>query len=396
MAMSRKRILIISEGGDLHANAVAYALRRKGHECECFFTPDVPTRLGLSLRVDPGDRTGRFLMRGPGIEDGIEDRADAPYDTIWMRRVGGPVLPEDMHPGDRQVAAWQCENFLAGAFAFLDRDDGSFWVNPLSTDPTAQHKPHQLQRAVRAGLTIAPTLISNDPAEIRAFLREQGGVAAHKLLRTASWTSKEGGREHVYAAYTVPVREEQLPEDDVLRLCPAIFQPVLEKSFEIRVACLGDLCVAARINSQSDERAAMDWRLGQFYVGMEPYDLPPEVAAGCRRLLQELGLVHASIDFIVTPGGEHVFLEVNPQGQFLFLESRAGLPILDMFSEFLAAGTRDFTWREDHDVVRFQEFENHWQDTGRIEAARHAVLQRPLGVLDNAPDDVPDEVPGAA
>jgi hypothetical protein len=334
------------------------------------------------MRLDPDDRSGRLLMRGPGV---VEEDASAPFDTIWLRRPGGPVLPEDMHPGDRQVAVWQSENFLVGVFAFLDRGAGSFWVNPLATDPTAQHKPHQLRSAVRAGLIIPPTLISNDPDEIRAFLREQGGVAAHKLLRTASWTSKEGDREHVYAAYTVPVREEQLPEDDVLRLCPAIFQPFLQKSFEIRVTCLGDFCVAARINSQTDERAAMDWRLGQFYVGMEPYDLPPEVADGCRRILRDLGLVHASIDFVVTPEGEHVFLEVNPQGQFLFLESRAGLPLLDMFSEFLAAGTRDFTWSEDHEVIRYQEFEQYWKETGQSEAARHAVLHRPLG----APDDLP-------
>jgi hypothetical protein len=330
--------------------------------------------------MDPGDEAGKFLMRGLGV---TEEQV-ASYDTIWFRRPGGPVLPEDMHPGDKQVAAWQCENFLEAAFAFLADGGGSFWVNPLHTEPTAQHKSYQLRSAVRAGLTIPPTLISNDPDEIRAFIREQGGVAAHKLLRTASWTSKEEGREQVYAAYTVPVREEQLPEDDVVRLCPAIFQPFLPKSFEVRVACLGRLCVAIRIDSQSNERAAMDWRLGQFYVGMEPYELPPEVAEGCRRLLRELGLVHASLDFIVDPDGKHIFLEVNPQGQFLFLESRAGLPLLDMFSEFLAAGTWDFTWSEDHEIVHYEEFERFWSQTGQREADRHAMLRRPLGAPDAA------------
>jgi len=389
--MTGKRILIVSEASDLHSDAVAWALRRKGHSCECLFTPDFPTLLSLSMRVDPADPAdpgnpgnclGRFLARGLGIE--IED-SDAPFDTVWLRRPGGPVLPEEMHPGDRQVATRQCEIYLAGLAAFLDRGPDrsrTFWVNPAERDATAQHKPHQLRCAVRAGLAIPPTLFSNDPAEIRAFFREHGGLVAHKLLRPASWIAHDGEREHVYAAYTVPVTEDQLPEDDVLRLCPGIFQPYLAKSFEIRVACLGEHLVAARINSQTDERAATDWRAGQMYVEMEPYELPPEVAAGCRRLLAELDLAHMSADFVVGPQGEHTFLEVNPQGQFLFLEDRAGLPLLDMFSEFLAAGRRDFAWRADHDLVRFSEFEETWRRTWRVEDAKHAHLRRPLGAPD--------------
>jgi hypothetical protein len=377
--MAPKRILIISEASDLHSDAVAWALRKKGHDCELLLTPDFPTLLSLSMRVAPDDRTGLLLMRGPGV---IQNDRSEPFDTIWFRRPGLPVLPEDMHPGDRQVALRQCEAFQAGLLAFLDRGPETFWVNPLASDATALHKPYQLRSAVRCGLKVPETLISNDPDEIRAFLRKQGGVAAHKLLRPASWTARDGERERVYAAYTVPVTEEQLPDDDVVRLCPGIFQPFLRKSFEVRVACLGDLLAAIRINSQTDDRAATDWRAGQMHVGMEPYELPDEVAAGCRRLLRDLRLVHASIDFVVDPDGEHVFLEVNPQGQFLFLETRAGLPMLDMFSEFLAAGRRDFTWREDHEVIRFDEYEVIWKETWRADATRHAHFRRPLGAPD--------------
>jgi len=119
-----------------------------------------------------------------------------------------------------------------------------------------------------------------------------------------------------------------------------------------------------------------------MHIEMKPYELPGEVAAGCRRLLRDLGLVHASVDFVVDPDGQHVFLEVNPQGQFVFLETRAGLPMLDMFSEFLVAGTRDFTWREDHEVVRFEEYEVIWRETWRTDASRHAHFRRPLGPPD--------------
>lgn len=377
--MPRKRVLIVSSADDLHANALAYALKRKGHGCECLFTPDFPTLLAMSMRQDPEDRASRLLMRGHGI---TEDDQSEPFDTIWLRRQKGAFLPEDMHPGDKEIASYQCESFLASVLAFLDRGPGTFWVNPMSSDPWARQKPYQLRSAVRAGLTIPDTLVSNDPAEIRAFLREQGGVVAHKLLENAAWIS--GDEEHVFAAYTAPVTAEQLPEDAVVRLCPGIFQPLLQKRFEVRVACLGDFLVALRINSQTNDRAATDWRAGQFNIEMEPYTLPQEVAEGCRRLLKGLGLAYGAIDFVVTPEGEHVFLEVNPQGQFLFLEDRAGLPLLDMFSEFLVAGTREFTWRDDHEVVRFEEFLESRKETWPVEATQHVYPPRPIGVPDMA------------
>ena len=381
--MEQRRILIASDATDPHSAAVAFALRKKGHDCEILYTPDFPTLLTLSLQVDPQGRADQVLMRGPDV---LQDDRSQGFDVIWRRRPGGVVLPEDMHPGDREVAERQGEAMLSGLFAFLQRRPDTFWVNSMASDGTALHKPFQLRCAVGAGLLVPETLFSNDPAQIRAFLRRHGGVVAHKLMRPASWMAEEDGKTRVYGAYTTALSEEQLPVDDdeMIQLCPGIFQPFLRKSFEVRVCCLGDLFVAARINSQDDERARTDWRAGQFHVEMLPYELPPDVAASCRRLLVDLGLVFASIDFVVDPEGRHIFLEVNPQGQFLFLEMRTGAPLLDMFAEFLVAGTPNFTWSADHEIVRFAEFEEIWNQTWAEDAARHVRIRGHLGAPDVA------------
>jgi hypothetical protein len=55
-------------------------------------------------------------------------------------------------------------------------------------------------------------------------------------------------------------------------------------------------------------------------------------------LMDRLGLVFGSIDMIVTPDGEHVFLEVNPNGQFDWVARRAGLPIYEALAALLLAG----------------------------------------------------------
>ena len=51
--------------------------------------------------------------------------------------------------------------------------------------------------------------------------------------------------------------------------------------------------------------------------------------------MSELGLVFGAIDMICTPAGEHVFLEVNPGGEWGMLERDLGLPIADAIARAL-------------------------------------------------------------
>jgi glutathione synthase/RimK-type ligase-like ATP-grasp enzyme len=70
---------------------------------------------------------------------------------------------------------------------------------------------------------------------------------------------------------------------------------------------------------------------------VEPYELPPAVSEKCLELMRRLGIIFGCFDFIVTPDGRHVFLEVNPMGQWLWVEQMCGMPLLEAFCEFLGA-----------------------------------------------------------
>lgn len=54
--------------------------------------------------------------------------------------------------------------------------------------------------------------------------------------------------------------------------------------------------------------------------------------------MDELGLVYGALDFVVTPDGQWVFLEVNPGGQFGWLQLYTGLSMTDALADVLAAG----------------------------------------------------------
>ena len=56
--------------------------------------------------------------------------------------------------------------------------------------------------------------------------------------------------------------------------------------------------------------------------------------------MRRLGIVYGAIDLRRTPDGRHVFLEVNPAGQWLFVEQATGQPIARALARALLAHDR--------------------------------------------------------
>src|SRR5947209_9322 len=144
--MKPKRILIISHPRDLHARAVAYGIRSKGHVCEEFYFGDFPTLTAVSLAVSDS-------RLGPSLTIRQRDNdldTTSPFDTIWFRRRQRPWLPDSMHTGDHEVAFRQCDRFLNDVLIQLDHPT-TIWVNDWKHEPAALLKSHQLGCARRAG-----------------------------------------------------------------------------------------------------------------------------------------------------------------------------------------------------------------------------------------------------
>jgi len=319
------RILIATFAGDVHALEVALVLRERGHEVVQWCGGDFPTLQSASVELD--GRSARWSACGPELDlDGRE------FDVVWYRRSAPPVLPARMHPADRPVAQRECEDFLAGLWTLVS--PSAYWVNPLASRARAELKLLQLREAQRAGLAIPPTLSSNDPERIRAFLAGAGGPVVYKAFYPAWWDDGE----RVAHLLTSEVDAAALPEDEVLRLTPGIFQPRIEKAHELRVTVMGSRVVTARIASQAHAATRLDWRARTKELALEPDELPPEVERGVHALMRRLGLVFGCLDFIVTPEGRHVFLEVNQMGQFLWVEhTNPDLRLLGPFCDFLLA-----------------------------------------------------------
>jgi len=320
---SADTVLILTHGADHFViERVAEALSERGVRSARFDTDRFPLEARLATRIGPdGDAHGLRAGSDQGETAGDEAELDlARVRAVWARKLWTPRLPDTLEPRVREGCLRESRACLLGWLAALD---GVRWVNPLDAATRAENKPRQLRLARAAGLRVPRTLVTNDPAEVRAFAGEVGEVVA-KMLTPLS-ISMEKAEMFVHTTRLGPA---DLAALDGLRFAPMVFQELVPKALELRVACVGARTFTGAIDARHSAEGGVDWRLAKpGEARWTEHDLAAPVAAALRRLLDALGLVYGAADLIVTPAGEHVFLEMNPGGEWGMLERDLGLPI---------------------------------------------------------------------
>jgi len=250
--------------------------------------------------------------------------------ALWYRRYfAGGRLPPTL--GDlRDACVEESRRTLYGTIAAL----GAFQLDPLMCVRKTDHKELQLMRASAHGLDVPRTLFSNDPEEVRRFHALLDGRVITKMQ--SSFAVYRGGKELV--VFTTPVAREDLEDLSGLQYSPMTFQEWLPKRLELRATVVGRRVMTASIDSQRAEKTAVDWR--RDGVGLlhdwEPYTLPADVERGLLEVTADFGLNYAAADFVVTPEGRHVFLEINAGGEWFWLQRMPGLPIAQALADVLA------------------------------------------------------------
>ncbi len=200
-------------------------------------------------------------------------------------------------------------------------------------DVTADGVVEELDRrgmARSVGLTVPPTLITNDTEAARRFAKEHDQIV-YKPLSSAG-VSEDGRYKLVYA--------NRLTEDDITDTVSAtghLFQRWVDKAYEVRLTVVDDVFFAVRIDAES-EAGTVDWRTDYDNLRYAVVNVPHDVREHVLDLLELLRLRFAALDFVVTPSGEWVFLEANPNGQFAWLQEATGVPIAAAIADALTKG----------------------------------------------------------
>lgn len=254
--------------------------------------------------------------------------------SVWYRRPEYPLAENIQDPLCRKFVEDEFRSSLWSLYTSLDT---AFWMNnPLWGSHLLEHnKFYQLKVAATVGLSVPRTLISNNADELVHFSQKCGGTIAVKTVRSRIFQINE---ETCFGIYTNRVSTDMLIHSrESIQSAPLIAQEYIPKELELRITVVGDSVFSCAIHSQQSDKTKDDWRHYDFdHVKHEPYQLPVEIEQKLLVFMKRCHLAFGAVDMILTPEGEYVFLEVNPSGQFGWIEKLTGLPISRAIAEALA------------------------------------------------------------
>ena len=324
-------LLILTMPYDDHADAVRWAMTELGHTCKRWFAvPPVAEPGFISIDMD-SSKVSNFM----GVDGPIELEK---FNAVWDRRLLTPGFPIKMAEIDQKMGAPEMRHFVKGGMWSLLYNQGTFLVNDPTAKHTADNKVYQLEAARLTGLNIPNTLFTNDSAEAQRFVAQAPEGTIYKSFKGHSWTNDDFNT----VTYASLVTEDDFGSEADLEYCPGIFQHFKPKAYELRVSIFGHTAIAAKISNQNP----VDWRSEQHSMTLEPYTLPSKIETLLFQLMARLGIVMGMADLIVTEDGEYVFLEINEQGQFTWVESRnPEICVIEPFARFLASRDPSFKWK---------------------------------------------------
>ncbi|MBD2612026.1 MAG: MvdD family ATP-grasp ribosomal peptide maturase [Nostoc sp. GBBB01] len=302
---------------------VMQAIADQGGKAFRFDTDRFPTEIQLDVYYG---KTERVTL---SVDDQTLDLNEV--SAVWYRRIAiGSRIPDSMDRQLRQASLKESRVTIEGMIASIQ----GFHLDPLPNIRRAENKQLQLQIARKIGLDTPRTLTTNNPLAVKQFAQEcHQGIITKMLSSFAIYD--EQGREKV--VFTNPISSEDLENLDGLRFCPMTFQEKIPKALELRTTIVGKRVLTAAVDSQALNKARYDWRKQGIALldAWEAYTLPEDVEEKLLKLMAEFRLNYGAIDIILTPDNRYVFLEVNPVGEFFWLERHPQLAISKAIAEVL-------------------------------------------------------------
>lgn len=311
-------ILIVTEPRDFHVDPIIRLLRELGHEPLRLHKEDIPLKSQLTLKYS-----------NAGVEHSIstpKGRYDLQEITaVWWRRPTPFRLPESLPPERKRFATLETEHAFTGLFS----SPHIYWMSRPELIRRASNKPAQIRRAIEFGFKVPRTLITNRPEDAMRFFHECNGRLVYKVLSDATLGQRDRIQsdpssvaiDELRSVYTAVVDEEILHARRAqIETTPCLFQEHIQKSTELRITVIGDEVFSAEIHSQEHTETKLDWRHYEVPVRWSQATVPTGLKRLCLSYVASWGLNFSAMDFILTPDGEYVFLESNPNGQWQFVE----------------------------------------------------------------------------
>jgi glutathione synthase/RimK-type ligase-like ATP-grasp enzyme len=306
-------IVILTIARDLHALAVQGHLRAAGYcHCHVIECDRIAQREFLSYGISYPIRDEVLTSEGRRIS--LSDAT-----VMWLRRFrADQVLEFQVDDDAALIINSDCRGALTGLLATHFHGK---WISTAEATIRAADKVGQLEAARGCGFRVPRTLVSQSREAILDFYEACAGRIIVKAIVGAPGPFLR----------TMKLDNPQRLDELSFAAAPGIFQEYIEGSKHLRLNCFGDKSYAALITT-----ADLDWRIN-LSVPITAYPVPDWLHRDVRSVLDQLGLEMGIVDLKLTPEEEPVWLEVNPQGQFIFLDAFTNLNLAERFAEYLIA-----------------------------------------------------------
>lgn len=323
--MAKQKVLIITHSADNTSTSVVMNnIREAGAEAIRFDVDRYPLEASITTTFS-NNRWQVLLQTGSGTYN-LDD-----VTAVWYRRSYGlgKGLSDTIDAEYLPATIEEVKRTLLGMLEGLD----CFHLARPSVYRRLDSKEEQLKVAVRNGLLIPDTCISNNPEQVARFMEQEGGSVVSKMQ--SSFAIYREAEQHV--VFTNTVSSDQLEDLASLQLCPMTFQQRIEKKLELRVTIVGNAIFAFSIDSQRLENAQVDWRKEgiRMIKDWQPYTLPAELQKKLLAFMDDYGLNYGAIDLILSPEDQYYFLEVNAAGEYFWLDKLCDHAISQQIADIL-------------------------------------------------------------
>lgn len=336
--------LILALDEDIHADAVLYYLKKLGKTVKRFDPAFLFDEYGS---IEKGPRRNKITVEinctsGKLIFPNGDEILSNEIEGIVCRSFYFPKAKDSSSIED-MLATAEIRSTVKGFLSLIP--DSCRWINNPYIEEKIDNKIYQHQFAIKHGLKVPDTLITNNASKVKEFFNKHNGEIVIKQLSDISlidenpFVNEDGYNDIEFKGfYTSAVTVSDLKNlDDYFGpgSSPVLLQQKLDKKSEIRVTVVGDKLFSYRIFSQENDLSKVDFRHVDD-LRTEKCVIPNEISSKLIKMLKDWKISFAAIDLVETLFGEIFFLEANVVGNWLWLEQEQnGSEIAKSIAELL-------------------------------------------------------------
>ena len=282
---------------------------------------DIPLNFRFEFKVGKLNDSILWLGNRKVIPDEIKIVLFRYFDLKFLNFYPGRVYIKciSLNSGIKHLTAYQVA---------LD----ALWINNPQRTFEAENRLNQLRLAQKIGFSIPETLITNEMEAAKKFFKRFGKSTIFKVLHHHEIYLNQRS----FRFLTNNIKTSHISKFDELTYAPVIFQRKIKNSSEIRVTIVNDKIFSSRISTTQEKHNFSDLhKIKENDLIFSEISIGKKMEKLCINLNRKLGLLVSSIDFVEGKNGELFFLEINPIGDWNWIEKHTNLPVTKSVFDFV-------------------------------------------------------------